>query len=100
MWREQIRKRRAGQPTRKRRASQLTRKRGKKASQRGRKASQKRKRRQMSTKKRNRGANWRWLPVCFGTSTGKGKSSPEMPYIARDGCAPPFFWQEEIICFW
>src|SRR5437868_2564724 len=98
MWREEIRKRRASQRTRKRRASQQTSQRGRRESPQGRKASQKRKRRKMSKQKRSGGVNWRWLTVSLRTSTGKGRSSQELPYIVKDVCAPPFFWQGEIIC--
>src|SRR5712691_488303 len=94
------RKRRGHLQTRKRRARKATRKRGRRASTQERTAHKKRKRRKLSKKKRSRGANWRWLTASLRTSTGKGKFSPEMPYIAKDVCARPFFWQEEIICFW
>src|SRR2546421_1567847 len=94
------RKRRGNLQTRKRRASKETRKRGRRASTQERKARKKRKRRKLNKKKRSRGANLRWLTASLRTSTGKGKFSPEMPYIAKDVYARPFFWQEEIICFW
>src|SRR5579884_995142 len=100
MLRKAIQQPRVSQPPRKRRTNLQSGKRGRRASPQERKARKKRKRRKLSKKKRSRGANWRWLSASLPTSTGKGKFSLEMPSIAKDGCAWPFFWQEEIICFW
>src|SRR5947209_11559518 len=100
MWRKAIQHPKVSKAPRKRRGNLQTRKRGRRASAPERKGRQKRKRRKLSKKKRSRGANWRWLTASLRTLTGKGKFSPEMPSIAKDVCARPFSWQEEIICFW
>src|SRR5713101_6034854 len=80
-------------------SNQIRKRRGRKIPT-ARKVSKKGKTGKMSKKKRSRGVNLRWLTASLRTSTGKARSSQEMPYIAKDVCARPFFWQEEIICFW
>src|SRR5260370_18346783 len=100
MLRKAIQQPRVSKAPRKRRTNLQSRKRRRRASPPERKARKQRKRRKLSKKKKSRGANWQWLTASLRTSTGKGKFSLEMPYIAKDACAWPFFWQEEIICSW
>src|SRR5947209_19039288 len=109
MCREEIRKRRtspptrnqtknrrashpgASHPTRTQRASHPRRKQRGRKIPRVRKVSKQGQTGNMSKKKRSSAVNWRWLTASLRTSTGKERASQEMPSIANDVCAPPFF---------